>query len=115
MVEDGEECGGGTGGEWGRGGGREVGFDGGIVGTLEDVEDVESIGEVFEVRVERVLELGEGRFGDWVGSGGTGFEVVLEGELGSWGAGGVEFCSAKVHEAAGEEGGGGRVVWLGGD
>jgi len=63
MVENGEECGGGTSGERG-GGGREVGFDGGIISTLEDVEDVDSIREVFEVGVEGILELGGGRVGD---------------------------------------------------
>lgn len=85
-----------------------MGFDGGVVGALEDVEDVDAVGEVFEVGVERVLELGDG--GAVVDGGWTGFEVVLEGELGG---GDVEFCSAKVHEAAGEEGGGGRVVRMG--
>jgi hypothetical protein len=87
-----------------------VGFDGGVVGALEDVEDVDSVGEVFEVRVERVLELGDGgRVVDGVGWR-TGFEMVLEGELGSGGTGGVEFSGAKVHEAARKEGRGGRVL-----
>ena len=86
-----------------------MGFDGGVVGALENVEDVNSVGEVFEVGVERVLELGDG--GRVVDSGwGTGFEMVLEGELGSGGAWGVEFRGTKVHEAAREEGRGGGVV-----
>ena len=87
-----------------------MGFDGGVIGALEDVEDIDSVREVFEVGVEGILELGDG--GGVVDGVGwrTGFEMVLEGELGSGRTGGVEFCGAKVHEAAREEGRGGGVV-----
>ena len=52
-----------------------MGFNGGVVCALEDVENVDAIRELFEVRVERVLELGG--VVDGVGCW-TRFEVVLE-------------------------------------